>query len=377
MKIVRIILETLLWLAAFAYFLKNAFLRPMQPSAIEAFVLSIIAVIVYADKFLFMPFILLRNRQVSYILVSCAAVLGAAFTEFLMVKPSIISSYAEIFSNKLLKDYLHAVFLNICLRDCAFYVFFLILHFNGWVVGVLSEERKTLSNVDRKYVIMLRHNRLMTLDVDKIIYVHCEGNRSFIHMNNGQSYRQYASLSMIENTLSKDKCLRINRKTLVLYDSIDFYTSEAVHMHGIEEPLPFFLNQPEKVLARLLLWNKNKYRQFSTEKSPKKHDLAGLGEILVDESRPIGGIGPEFLEENPDEISNHEQLGKVAQYIRLHPGCKISDISTGTGLKSRTVERLVHDLKTDGRICHRGSKRYGGYEAVEGEMGNEEWEMGN
>lgn len=236
-------------------------------------------------------------------------------------------------------------------------------------MNTLRGERKMLSEKENKIVIMLNHNRLTTIDTDKIRYAQCDGNATTMYLKNGQSYKQYVSLSTIEDCLSEDKCLRINRNTLVLFDSIDCYTVNGVFLQGMENPLPYYQKESEKVLSRLLIWN---HRKFSKQSDPeivrKNHDLAGLEDVPGDEIRKNGGIGAKFLEEKSDVPAN-KTMQCIMNYIAKHPGCKISDISTGTGLKFRTVERLVHVLKTDERICHKGSKRYGGYEAVEGGMG--------
>lgn len=370
------IFETLFWVFTIYMFLNNAFLRPMQNRTVECAIVGIIALVVYAEKYLFTPYILLKNRPLWYVLTLVAAVAAASAVEFVLVKPSIISLYAAYTSDIVLNDYLSSVLANIFLRNSAFICFFVLLHTSYILMNTLRGERKMLSEKENKIVIMLNHNRLTTIDTDKIRYAQCDGNATTIYLKNGQSYKQYVSLSTIEDCLSEDKCLRFNRNTLVLFDSIDCYTVNGVFLQGMENPLPYYQKESEKVLSRLLIWN---HRKFSKQSDPeivrKNHDLAGLEDIPGDEIRQIGGIGAEFLEEKSDKSPDCEQLEKVVQFIRLNPGCKISDISTGTGLKFRTVERLVHVLKTDERICHKGSKRYGGYEVVEGGMRNEEWEI--
>lgn len=363
----RLVFEILFWAAALYFFLNNAFLRPMQSQAVECAILGMIALVVYAEKYLLTPYILLRNKPLWYVLTLVAAAAAASAVEYFIVKPDIVSLYADSLPVDILNDYLSGVCTNIFLRDSAFICFFVLLHTGYILMNTLKEEREMLSEKENKIVIMLNHNKLTTIDTDKIRYAQCDGNITTIYLKNGQSYKQYVSLSTIEDCLSEDKCLRINRNTLVMLDSIDCYTVNGVFLQGMENPLPYYQKESEKVLSRLLIWNHRKFsKQSDSEIMRKNHDLAGLEEVSDDEIRQIGGIGAEFLEENSDKSSDCEQLEKVIQYIRLHSGCKISDISTGTGFKFRTVERLVHDLKTDGHICYKGSKRYGGYEAVEG-----------
>lgn len=362
-------IEIVFWILAFFYFLNNSFLRPVQNIGTECVILLMIAVVVYADKYLYTPLFLLRNRYLPYAFCLVFSVMAATVAEFAVVKPDIVAIFAPSLPEKALNDYLTGVFLNLSLRDSAFVCFFFLFHAFFRTTILRLNEHKVISKETDKHVIMLSNKNMALVDVGKIRYAQCGGNKTTLYLKNGQAYKEYVSLSMVEASLPEGKCLRINRDTIVVYENIRSYTSDSVYLQGSEEPLPFYKKHPEKVLAKLLIWDRGKYVESDKEKLPKNCDLAGLELEICDENPTIGGIGAEFLEENSDKSSDCEQLKKVIQYIRLHPGCKISDISTGTGLKFRTVERLVHDLKTDGRICYKGSKRYGGYEAVE--MGNE------
>ena len=370
LQLTGLVFEILFWVVTLYFFLNNSFLRPMQSCAVECAIVGMIALVTYTEKYLLTPYILLKNKPLLYVLTLLVSVAAATAVEYSIVKPGIVSHSAASLPKDILNDYLSGVLTNIFLRDSAFVCFFVLLHTRSILINTLKGERKMLSEKENKIVIMLSHNRLTTIDTDKIRYAQCDGNTTTIYLKNGQSYKQYISLTAVEDCLSEDKCLRINRNTLVLLNSIDCYTVNGVFLQGMESPLPYYQKESEKVLSRLLIWNHRKFsKQSDSEIMRKNHDLAGLEEVSDDEIRQIGGIGAEFLEENSDKSSDCEQLEKVIQYIRLHPGCKISDISTGTGFKFRTVERLVHDLKTDGHICYKGSKRYGGYKAVEEEMG--------
>lgn len=359
------IFETLFWVFTIYMFLNNAFLRPMQNRTVECAIVGIIALVVYAEKYLFTPYILLKNRPLWYVLTLVAAVAAASAVEFVLVKPSIISLYAAYTSDIVLNDYLSSVLANIFLRNSAFICFFVLLHTSYILMNTLRGERKMLSEKENKIVIMLNHNRLTTIDTDKIRYAQCDGNATTIYLKNGQSYKQYVSLSTIEDCLSEDKCLRINRNTLVLFDSIDCYTVNGVFLQGMENPLPYYQKESEKVLSRLLIWN---HRKFSKQSDPeivrKNHDLAGLEDIPGDEIRQIGGIGDSFLEEKTN-LSANRIMQCIMDYIAGHPGCKVPEIAAGTNQKTRTVERELSALKAMGIVQYSGSKRYGGYRIME------------
>jgi Transcriptional regulator. len=63
-------------------------------------------------------------------------------------------------------------------------------------------------------------------------------------------------------------------------------------------------------------------------------------------------------------VPSEEKQYAVLQYICKHPGCKSAEISAKTKLSSRTVERSISELKKQGLIEHTGSKKTGGYKAV-------------
>lgn len=365
LQLIGHIFEILCWAVSLYFFLNNAFLRPMQGPAVECAIVGIIALIVYAEKYLFTPYLLLRNKPFRYVLTLVAAVAAATAVEYVLVKPSIVSLYAAYTSNFILNDYLSSVLANIFLRDAAFVCFFVLLHTSYILRNALKEERKMLLEKENKIVIMLNHNRLTTVDTNKIRYAKCDGNITTIYLKNGQSYKQYVSLSTFEDCLSEDKCLRINRNTIVLYDSIDCYTVNGVFLQGMEDPLPYYQKESEKVLSRLLIWNHKKFsKQSDPEIVRKKQDLAELDEVLHDENRPIGGIGDSFLEEKNTVVSANRTMQCIMDYIAGHPGCKVPEIATGTNLKTRTVERELSSLKAMGKVQHSGSKRYGGYRVV-------------
>ncbi|MBO4382000.1 MAG: winged helix-turn-helix domain-containing protein, partial [Bacteroidales bacterium] len=50
--------------------------------------------------------------------------------------------------------------------------------------------------------------------------------------------------------------------------------------------------------------------------------------------------------------------------ICKQPGCKSAEISAKIELSSRTVERCLFELKKQGLIQYTGSKKTGGYKAV-------------
>ena len=67
---------------------------------------------------------------------------------------------------------------------------------------------------------------------------------------------------------------------------------------------------------------------------------------------------PEF----PEGIS--EGISLLLEHIRNVPGKRIPQLSVGLGLPAKTIERWIANLKRQGCVEYRGSKKAGGYYAV-------------
>ncbi|HIJ96523.1 MAG TPA: ATP-dependent DNA helicase [Desulfuromonadales bacterium] len=58
-------------------------------------------------------------------------------------------------------------------------------------------------------------------------------------------------------------------------------------------------------------------------------------------------------------------INEVLDYVNMHPGVKGGEISGRFGFSQRTLERLLKELKEGRKIIFKGSKKTGGYYAVE------------
>ena len=69
---------------------------------------------------------------------------------------------------------------------------------------------------------------------------------------------------------------------------------------------------------------------------------------------------------NPRTIHKKKQPQSeiLYAYISEHPGCSASEIKKNRSLSQSTVNRILADLKKEGRIEYVGSKKTGGYYLV-------------
>jgi DNA-binding MarR family transcriptional regulator len=64
----------------------------------------------------------------------------------------------------------------------------------------------------------------------------------------------------------------------------------------------------------------------------------------------------------PEGIS--EGINLLLEHIRSAPGRRIPQMADRLGIPAKTIERWIADLKRQGRIEYRGSKKAGGYYMV-------------
>jgi predicted HTH transcriptional regulator len=56
-----------------------------------------------------------------------------------------------------------------------------------------------------------------------------------------------------------------------------------------------------------------------------------------------------------------EGIKSLLVYIEENPGKRITSIAAGIGKPAKTIERWIKELRKDGKIEFRGSKKTGGY----------------
>ena len=71
---------------------------------------------------------------------------------------------------------------------------------------------------------------------------------------------------------------------------------------------------------------------------------------------------------NPSDPLNEGQL-KVLDCIKAHPGLKVPGIEAETGIPAKSIERHIKVLIERNLIEHRGSKKTGGYHALDSTFG--------
>jgi hypothetical protein len=190
-----------------------------------------------------------------------------------------------------------------------------------------------------------------TLKVSQIAYLYQNKNRTAIHTIDGKVSHTYSSLSAHKDSLG-DKCLRINREVLVIYDNIVSYTHDSLlvidNNNAHIKQFNFFKNKSYTIYSNLK--QKLPHLEQKNNKIVKQNDtFEGISYQNDDKNKTNDGINELILEE-----------------IRKKEGIYVSHLAEIFKKKfsKSTLERKLKELREDGLIEFRGAKKNGGYYIV-------------
>ncbi len=351
--VVSVLLNVLFCVALLWFFTHYSYLRPYAgSSAREMLAALLLLTTLYANYFLLYPkihnnhFILYWVLVVVACLVTSVAELAIAYPGIVKCNPYLIKAVGEtrFFS-------IHCLF--VFSRNIAFNFF----------PFMLRERRQLIETMEKKERIVYRegqmidvtdHNRNMhLLPKDRIYYCRQDGNYTRFYVTESDCwYTRFGSMKYHEQLLGNKDFIRISATLLLPYQHIVACRGNEVYMERMpwmEEPLVLKIesadsNQITEQISSHLLASKRIMDENESDRA-------------INRRRPIS--------------PSKNKKNTVLKYIQKHPGCKSTDISAKTKFSSSTVERSISELKKQGLIEHTGSKKSGGYKAIE----NEEWRM--
>jgi ATP-dependent DNA helicase RecG len=57
----------------------------------------------------------------------------------------------------------------------------------------------------------------------------------------------------------------------------------------------------------------------------------------------------------------NEGINRLFNYIKVNPGHRVTHFKEQLEIPAKTIERWIKELKDDGKVEYRGSKKTGGY----------------
>ena len=345
-KTIIILLNVLFCAILLWFFTRNAFLRPYLGSKAKEFLSGLfLLVTVYANYFILYPklyrshaFIYWSSVIIASLVISCVEfALGYSF----MLKCNAMLIH-EVGSFLFFYKYLLFVFG----RNIAFNFFPFVLREREQLQQSLDTEVKVVYQYARMLDVCDDKNNCQHISIDNIFYCKKYGNETEVHTVDGAIFTRYCTIKYLTQLFGDKEFVRISRSFIVPFRHIASCDGKTVVMKTMpwtEIPVTFKLDT-------------QRYTRIA----------ATINEYLHANIRNTDDIQPDIEKgkKNPS-VPPKDKLDAVFNYIQAHPGCRSTEIISHTSYSQTTMERCISELKKQGLIEHTGSRKLGGYFAVE------------
>jgi len=330
-KIIEIAANIALGIAVIVFFGRNSFLRPAAcQSLYKEYVSGIfVLLMVYANSLLFIPKLFLKRRFALFSLAAVVSILVAGIIEFALIHnemSSMVIRYSQGTQYHL--EMLTYLFL-ICIRDFAFWCFFFMSALLKDKVREIRILDRSISKQSNLISVKTFKNEMRILPIDQIAFVESQHNIAVVHTLDGNKYYRYCSLKEMSHTLGEERTVRISRSQLVMKSAVATYDREMVTLRSTTEAEPVTLVISDSF----------------------QNDT--LSALVANDAIPQ----QQFVKYSTAKVRSDI----VLEYIKEHPGCKMTVLIEDMNLKRSTIEKEMSRLKSMRLVEYRGSKKTGGY----------------
>ncbi|MDL2239126.1 LytTR family transcriptional regulator DNA-binding domain-containing protein, partial [Bacteroidales bacterium OttesenSCG-928-L14] len=388
-----IISHILFWIGICFYFINFSFFRPLAVGAIYKELLCVIFIItmVYVNYLYLIPKYFQTGRLKLFWVLAILTVLLSGISEFVLVKPNIYKCLS--FPTDLMKKYIITVIALIITRNfCYFLIFFLLKIYRDLSAKYIFE-KQAISRVTHSIFIISPNNKIaQKIDIDDLVYISQKGNYTYFYLFDGKFYKQYSSLTKVEQTFPANTYVKINKSTLVIISQITEYneTYVAMNMFESDKQVTFTISSQYSNNLMLILnefANNSINKLDKTEIDTKKGGIkmwnndgnCGINSGICEEKHevnegvldPTNDISIKQADETAKNIKLHHTTNKILKSVKNNPGSRVPAISKKVHQSYRTVETHLKILKELGLVEYRGARRNGGYFVVDcGELPN-------
>ena len=347
----RICAHVLFCAAVITFFGRNCTLRFAACGALykEYLVALLPLAVFYLTRFVLFPLLMLRNRRVWYAVAVLACSLSAATAELLFVAPQLV----PVVEMTLGEEQVSASFLNflffITLRDLGFAA---VAH----IIGDTRHQRSMRDKYEARLSAVAQEMDESSEDLvshffktGSILFCQQSRNVTWIHLDNGRLVPRYGSLKKLADLLGSEGIVKVSRDTMVMRDKILSYDDRHVD-----------ISIPGSGQSKRFEWGPSFY-----EKAKMVLESAPCGQQTSQDGESTCRKPQKVNEELPEYVRGNRTLRVVYRYIARHPNCKATDVKTRSHVSQSTVNRILAQLKKEGLIEYRGSKKYGGYVVVD------------
>ena len=336
----------LLW-----FFTRNAFLRPYAGSPLKEVLAGLLLLgSLYANYFLFYPILYQKCARVLYWLALVFTALITSILELAIAYKSIVFCNGFLIQEVGFIYYFSMHLALIAGRNLLFNFFPFLLRERQHFKKSLEKEVKVVYQTVRMLDVTDKNNNIQLVNIDDIFYCHQQRNFTEIYTVQNTKYTRLGSMRHLEQ-LFDDDFVRITPTVLVPFRYIKKCTGETVIMKKMpweETPTTFTLDPKDK-----------KEVDDKVEEGIMRYGAVPGGK--QPQSKPAR---PKNKRKRPITPSD-DKIKAVLSCIEKNPNCNSGDIIAETQFSLSTVGRCLYELKKQGLIKHTGSRKLGGYFAVE------------
>ena len=307
----------------------------------------------YLTMLVLFPILMRRNRRLWYAAAILVCSLSAAALELLFVAPQLV----PVVEMTLGEEQVSASFLNflffITLRDLTFAAVAHIICEGRLQKSMRDKYEARLSAVAQEMDESSENPASHFFKTGSILFCQQSRNVTWIHLDNGRLVPRYGSLKKLADLLGSEGIVKVSRDTMVMRDKILSYDDRHVD-----------ISIPGSGQSKRFEWGPSFYKE-----AVKVLENVPEGELNPQHGEPSGRKTKTALEMLPEYVRGNRTLRVVYRYIARHPNCKATDIKTRDSVSQTTVNRILAQLKKQGLVEFRGSKKKGGYYVVEREEG--------
>ena len=344
-KIIRIVIvQAMLLVFFFRYFLHYSFLRPRVDISFECIIAAVIAIAMLVDFWIVFPFV--HERLPTYMfMVTC--LLEASFicaVEYAMTHRFVTGVFNDSIRDFGARAVLLPIYSNIFFRDLALLLFVRLAADNIKLSETKAEDEKMLLRTNNQLIVR-KQGLTHIVNMADIYYCQQAKNYTTLYSIDGQRHRKRISLKDLEVMLHDNQFVRISRSDIVRLSAI------------------------QKCKNNVLILKKEIVTDKKTLAITDSFQDTSIPEILkfLQGAHATGNNSPEQSARKGKTGStahNSTKATMIQRFIAAHRDCKLDEIVSGTRIPKSTVTRYLKELQSDGLIEYAGSKKTGGYRVV-------------
>ena len=331
------------------FYIRNSVLRPFTGSYLKESASGLLLLgSLYINYFLFYPKIYLKYSRTIYWVALVALALVTGLLDLAFAYRNIVSCNAQVIQIVGPVSFFSHIFFLIFVRNLAVNLFPFLFRDRQHFKKSLEKETKVVYQTVQMLDVTDKESNILLVKIEDILYCRQQRNFTEIFVVQHKKYTRLGSMKHLEQLLGDD-FIRISATELVSFRHIESCNEDTVIMKKMpweEAPTTFKLEPKnrQEVSERIIECIMRNQEKTSEWDIPKKAARAKTKRKTVTPS--------------------NKKLTAILSYIKEHPNCQSGDIVVGTKISMSTVERCIATLKKQRLVKHTGSKKTGGYKAV-------------